>query len=388
MNPEAFDRGRLLARLRETREWDLAVIGGGATGLGVALDAAARGLSVVLLESEDFAKGTSSRATKLVHGGVRYLAQGDIGLVHEALHERTTLLANAPQVAQRLAFVVPAYRLYELPFYGAGLKAYDVLAGRRSLGPTEVLSARRTQELLPTVRRQGLVGGIKYWDGQFDDARLALLLARSAIERGAVVLNHVAVTGLMREGGKVRGLHARDAESGEGFTLRAGCVVNAAGVWVDAVRDMDREAGAPAKPAMVAPSQGVHLVVDRAFLPGTHALMASTPAIPEQRQPGVPLHPSATQPARTEARPDRPPRSMNAHTASAIAAAASSPTKPPRRGSIDFGARPAATSAATATPASPSPATSPDAARMPGSLRPSGSGPRPRSTSARTQPPT
>jgi glycerol-3-phosphate dehydrogenase len=273
VNPEAFDRGRLLARLREAREWDLAVIGGGATGLGVALDAAARGLSVVLLESEDFAKGTSSRATKLVHGGVRYLAQGDIGLVHEALHERSTLLANAPQVAQRLAFVVPAFKLYELPFYGAGLKAYDVLAGRRSLGPTELLSARRTQELLPTVRRQGLVGGIKYWDGQFDDARLALLLARTAIERGAVVLNHVAVTGLLREDGRVRGLQARDAESGEAFTLRAGCVVNAAGVWVDAVRDMDREAGAPPKPPMVAPSQGVHLVVDRAFLPGTHALM-------------------------------------------------------------------------------------------------------------------
>jgi glycerol-3-phosphate dehydrogenase len=193
--------------------------------------------------------------------------------VHEALHERTTLLANAPQVAQRLAFVVPAYKLFELPFYGAGLKAYDVLAGRRSLGPTEMLSARRTQQLLPTVRRQGLVGGIKYWDGQFDDARLALLLARTAIQRGAVVLNHIAVTDLLREGGRVRGLQARDAESGEAFTLRAGCVVNAAGVWVDAVRDMDREAGAPPKPAMVAPSQGVHLIVDRAFLPGTHALM-------------------------------------------------------------------------------------------------------------------
>ena len=153
MNPEAFERGRLLARLREARAWDLAVIGGGATGLGVALDAAARGLSVVLLESEDFAKGTSSRATKLVHGGVRYLAQGNIGLVHEALHERSTLLANAPQVAQRLGFVVPAYKLFELPFYGAGLKAYDVLAGRHGLGPTEMLSPARTQQLLPTVRR-------------------------------------------------------------------------------------------------------------------------------------------------------------------------------------------------------------------------------------------
>jgi glycerol-3-phosphate dehydrogenase len=257
---DLFERGRLLARLREPVEWDLAVIGGGASGLGVALDAAVRGFSVLLLESEDFAKGTSSRATKLVHGGVRYLAQGDIGLVHEALRERTTLLANAPQVAQRLAFVVPGYRLLDLPFYGAGLKMYDVLAGRQSLGPTEILSAGRTQELLPTVRRQGLVGGVKYWDGQFDDARLAVLLARTAIVRGAVVLNHVAVTGLLREDGKVRGLSARDAESGESFSLRARCVVNATGVWVDAVRDMDRDADAPPKPAMVAPSQGVHLI--------------------------------------------------------------------------------------------------------------------------------
>jgi glycerol-3-phosphate dehydrogenase len=273
MNQETFERGRLLARLREAREWDLAVIGGGATGLGVALDAVARGFSVVLLESDDFAKGTSSRATKLVHGGVRYMAQGDIGLVREALHERTTLLANAPHVAQRMAFVVPGYRLFDVPFYGAGLKMYDVLAGRQSLGPTEILSARRTQEVLPTVRAPGLVGGVKYWDGQFDDARLALLLARTAVDRGALALNHCAVTGLLREAGKVRGVQTRDAETGESFEVRARCVVNAAGVWVDAVRDMDREAQAPSRPAMVAPSQGVHLVVDRAFLPGTHALM-------------------------------------------------------------------------------------------------------------------
>ncbi len=273
MGAEPVLRERLLARLREPREWDLAIVGGGATGLGVALDAAARGFATVLVESEDFAKGTSSRATKLVHGGVRYMAQGDIALVREALHERSNLLANAPHVAQRLAFVVPGYRMLDVPFYGAGLKLYDVLAGRQSLGPTEWLSARRTRELLPTVRTQGLTGGVKYWDGQFDDARLALLLARTAGQRGALVLNHVAATGLIREQGKVRGLLARDAESGEGFQLRARCVVNAAGVWVDAVRDMDRDADAPHRAAMVAPSQGVHLVVDRAFLPGTHALM-------------------------------------------------------------------------------------------------------------------
>ncbi len=273
MSPEAFARSRLLAELRAARRWDLAVIGGGATGLGVALDAAARGLAVALVEAEDFAKGTSSRATKLVHGGVRYLAQGDIGLVHEALRERSTLLANAPQLAQRLGFVVPAYRLRDLPFYGAGLKAYDVLAGRHSLGDTEWLSAQRTLQLLPTVRRSGLVGGIRYWDGQFDDARLAVLLARTAIDRGAVAVNHCAATALLREQGQVCGVLARDAESGEQFSLRAGCVVNATGVWVDAVRDMDRDPGAPPRTPLVAPSQGVHLVVDRAFVPGSHALM-------------------------------------------------------------------------------------------------------------------
>ena len=273
MNPALFARERLLGELRVARTWDLVVIGGGATGLGVALDAAARGWSVALVEAGDFAKGTSSRATKLVHGGVRYLAQGDIGLVHEALRERSTLLANAPQVAQPLGFVVPAYRLRDLPFYAAGLKAYDVLAGRRGLGDTELLSPQRTQQLLPTVRRRGLVGGIRYWDGQFDDARLAVLLARTAIHRGAAVVNHCAATALLREDGKVHGVIARDGESGQTITLRAGCVVNAAGVWVDAVRDMDRDAGAPARSPMVAPSQGVHLVVDRAFLPGAHALM-------------------------------------------------------------------------------------------------------------------
>ena len=273
MSPALFARERLLEQLRAPRTWDLVVIGGGATGLGVALDAAARGLAVALVEADDFAKGTSSRATKLVHGGVRYLAQGDIGLVHEALRERSTLLANAPQVAQRLGFVVPAYRLRDLPFYGAGLKAYDVLAGRRGLGSTELLSAQRTVQLLPSVRRAGLVGGIRYWDGQFDDARLALLLARTAIDRGAVVVNHCAASALLREHGKVRGVVARDGESGEVFNLRASCVVNAAGVWVDAVRDMDCDPGAAPRAPMVAPSQGVHLVVDRAFLPGTHALM-------------------------------------------------------------------------------------------------------------------
>jgi glycerol-3-phosphate dehydrogenase len=274
---QLLPREDLLARLRAPREWDLAIIGGGSVGLGVALDAAVRGFSVVLVEAHDFAKGTSSRATKLAHGGVRYLAQGDIGLVREALHERGAMLANAPHVAQRLPFVMPAYQWWERGFYGLGLKAYDALAGRQGLGGTEWLSAQRTRALLPGVAPRGpqghLHGGVRYWDGQFDDARLALLLARTASERGALVVNHVRVNALVRESGQVRGLQAADAETGEPITLRARCVVNATGVWVDAVRDMDRDDGAPRRPRMVAPSQGVHLVVGSEFLPGPHALL-------------------------------------------------------------------------------------------------------------------
>ncbi len=198
MSPALLDRGALLARLGERREWDLAVVGGGATGLGVALDEAARGLAALLVESHDFAEGTSSRATKLVHGGVRYLAQGNVGLVREALHERAAVLANAPHVAQRLPFVMPAYRWWESAFYGTGLKAYDALAGRRGLGATEFLSSARVQELLPGVQRAGLHGGVRYWDGQFDDARLAVLLARTAAAKGALVVNHVEAVDLLR----------------------------------------------------------------------------------------------------------------------------------------------------------------------------------------------
>lgn len=269
----ATRREELLAKLAADGTWDLAVVGGGATGLGVALDAAARGLKVVLLESHDFAKGTSSRATKLVHGGVRYLAQGDIGLVREALRERTTLLNNAPHLAQPLPFVMPSYRLWETPFYGAGLKVYDALAGSAGLGATQFLSRSKTLDYLPTARPQGLKGGVKYWDGQFDDARLALALARTAASRGALLVNYCPVTALLHSGGKVAGVTCRDAETGREFTVRANCVVNATGVWVDELRRQDAQAGGRPVQPMVAPSQGVHMVVDREFLPGTHALM-------------------------------------------------------------------------------------------------------------------
>lgn len=266
-------REDLIARLAQPNHYDLAIIGGGATGLGVALDAAARGFSVVLVESHDFAKGTSSRATKLVHGGVRYLAQGNIALVREALHERTTLLHNAPHLAQPLPFVMPSYKLWETPFYGVGLKMYDALAGKAGLGATEFLGRDATLKLLPNAQPHGLKGGVKYWDGQFDDARLALALARTAATRGALLVNYCAATGLVHDGGKVTGLTCEDRETGRSFRIQARCVVNAAGVWVDEFRQKDGEAvGRPVKP-MVAPSQGVHLVVDREFLPGDHALM-------------------------------------------------------------------------------------------------------------------
>ncbi len=268
-----MQRAQLLEQLAQGRRYDLAVVGGGATGLGVALEAAARGLSVVLLESHDFASGTSSRATKLVHGGVRYLAQGRLSLVREALHERAHLLRNAPHLAGPLAFVMPAYQWWERPFYGLGLKVYDALAGAAGLGRTEFLDRQAVLAALPTLRGQGLRGGVRYWDGQFDDARLAVALARTAARQGALVVNHCAVTALVHREGRVAGLRCEDRETGRAFQVDAGCVVNATGVWVDALRQQDALAnGRPVKP-LVAPSQGVHLVVDADFLPGRQALI-------------------------------------------------------------------------------------------------------------------
>ena len=271
--PAPTRRKDLMDRLAAPHLYDVAVIGGGATGLGVALDAAARGFSVVLVESHDFAKGTSSRATKLVHGGVRYLAQGNISLVREALHERTTLLANAPHLAQPLPFVVPSYKLWEAPFYGVWLKLYDALAGKAGLGNTEFLNRSETLECLPTVQQKGLKGGVKYWDGQFDDARLALALARTAARQGALLVNYCAATGLIHDNGKLVGLHAQDQENGRSFELKARCVVNAAGVWVDQLRLQDGQAIGRDTQPMVAPSQGVHIVVDRSFMPTDHAML-------------------------------------------------------------------------------------------------------------------
>ncbi|HYJ17855.1 MAG TPA: glycerol-3-phosphate dehydrogenase/oxidase [Burkholderiales bacterium] len=264
-----MNRNALLARLARQPDWDVIVIGGGATGLGVALDAAARRYSVALVEANDFAKGTSSRTTKLVHGGVRYLAQGNLALVREGLRERANLLRNAPHLAQPLPFVMPAYRWWEKAYYGTGLVLYDVLAGRSGLGKTGFLTRDQTLQLSPTANPANLRGGVKYWDGQFDDARLAIGLARTANEHGACAVNYCKAVGLLRIAGQISGVVVEDTETSKRFEMRSRCVINATGVWVDHVRDMDGSGGAQ----MVAPSQGIHLVVDRSFLPGDHALL-------------------------------------------------------------------------------------------------------------------
>ena len=271
--PLRTDRAQLLASLAEDKTYDLAIIGGGATGLGLALDAASRGYSVVLLDATDFAKGTSSRSTKLVHGGVRYLAQGNVSLVYEALHERTTLLHNAAHLAQPLAFVLPCYKFWELPFYGAGLILYDALSGKRSLGRTRFWGAKDTLKHVPNLHTKGLKGSVKYWDGQFDDARLALALARTAAQRGALLVNYCNAVELTHSNGQITGLVAQDHDTQQTFQIEANCVVNAAGVWVDALREKDDTAAGSKSVAMVAPSQGVHLVVDREFLAGEHAII-------------------------------------------------------------------------------------------------------------------
>ena len=277
MSPLPTLRNELINRLAEVRQYDIAIVGGGATGLGVALDAAARGFSVVLVESHDFAKGTSSRATKLVHGGVRYLAQGNIALVREALHERTTLLNNAPHLAQPLAFIMPSYKWWETPFYGMGLMMYDALAGKAGLGKTKFLSRDETLALLPTAQPDGLKGGVKYWDGQFNDARLALALARTAATYGALLVNYCRAVDLFYENANVAGLVCEDTQTGKQYRINARCVVNAAGVWVDELRQKDgaatsSDARHPTQP-LVAPSQGVHIVVDREFLGADVGLM-------------------------------------------------------------------------------------------------------------------
>jgi glycerol-3-phosphate dehydrogenase len=265
-----MNRERLLSQLSaHTGPFDIAIIGGGATGLGAAVDAASRGHSVVLIEQSDFAKGTSSRSTKLVHGGVRYLKQGNVSLVLEALRERGLLVRNAPHLVHSLPFIIPSYHWWAGPFYGIGMKVYDTLAGQLGLQPSRILSRDEITDLLPTLETHGLEGGVIYHDGQFDDARLAIHLARTAVHHGAIVLNHTRATGLLKENGHIIGLQAECVESGRQFEIRARSVINATGVFVDTVRHMDDATADP----IVAPSQGVHLVLPRDFLPGDSAIM-------------------------------------------------------------------------------------------------------------------
>jgi glycerol-3-phosphate dehydrogenase len=276
---KSMRRESMLARIREQRDpWDIVVIGGGATGAGIAVDAASRGYSTLLLEREDFGKGTSSRSTKLVHGGVRYLEQGNISLVMEALKERGILLENAPHLVHDLPFIVPNYSWWETPFYGIGLKIYDLLAGKYGFGRSRILSLEETLERLPNIRRDGLRGGVVYHDGQFDDARLLIALIATAAERGATVLNYAPVVELTRGAdGFINGVVALDRESGWQFTAQAKVVINATGIFTDEVRRL----ADPAAAAMLAPSQGIHLVFDRSFLRGDTAIMV--PHTPDGR---------------------------------------------------------------------------------------------------------
>ncbi|CCK78464.1 glycerol-3-phosphate dehydrogenase/oxidase [Desulfobacula toluolica] len=249
--------------------WDVIVVGGGATGLGAAVDAASRGYRTLLLEQGDFAQGTSSRSTKLIHGGVRYLQQGNLALVLESLHERGLLLANAPHLVRHLAFVVPIYEWWEGPFYGIGLKLYDALAGKLGLGPSRRLSRKKTLEKIPTLEPDGLRGGVVYYDGQFDDARLAISLLRTLEDLGGNAVNYMPVTGFLKTGGLLCGAMTRDEETGRVFEISGRAVINAAGIFIDSVCRMDDSTARP----MMAPSQGVHIVLDKGFLPGSSAIM-------------------------------------------------------------------------------------------------------------------
>lgn len=263
-------REDMIARLELFRgEWDIVIIGGGATGIGAAIDAASRGYRTLLLEQADFGQGTSSRSTKLIHGGVRYLQQGNISFVLEALKERGILRQNAPHLVHNLPFIVPNYDWWEGPFYGIGLKLYDILAGKHGFGPSKMLSREETIQQIPTIETSGLRGGVIYYDGQFDDARLIINMAETAVEQGATVINYMKVTALTRANQMINGVIATDLETGITHQIKAKVVINATGVFSDTIRRMDD----PDAPTLIRPSQGIHIVLDQSFLPGNSAIM-------------------------------------------------------------------------------------------------------------------
>jgi glycerol-3-phosphate dehydrogenase len=267
-----MNRGALLNELykQSGKEWDIIVIGGGATGLGTALDAASRGYKTLLLEQSDFAKGTSSRSTKLVHGGVRYMAQGDLLLVIEALHERGLMLKNAPHLTSNQEFVVPVYTFRDAVIYTVGMKFYDILAGRLSTGKSYFINRENTINRLPLLKSEGLKGGVVYHDGQFDDARMTIALAKACIDRGGLVLNYFKVIGLLKnETGKINGVTVKNLTSGKDMNLYARLIINATGVFADDIIRMDNPGSKP----YIRPSQGVHIVLDKTFLNSNSAIM-------------------------------------------------------------------------------------------------------------------
>ena len=264
-----MNRTESTQQLTQTTHWDIIIIGGGATGLGCAVDAASRGYKTLLLEKYDFAKGTSSRATKLVHGGVRYLEQGNIRLVREALMERGRLLKNAPHVCHTLAFVVPFYKWWQKVYYGVGLSIYEWLSGKLSLGKTILLNRKGALKKLPDLASEKLSGAVLYFDGQFDDSRLAINLAQTAAEQGATVINYFGVTDFIKDGGKIKGVIAKDEITGNNFHIQGKVVINATGVFSDELLQLAE--GYQQK--TIAPSQGIHLVVDKNFFKGNAGLM-------------------------------------------------------------------------------------------------------------------
>jgi glycerol-3-phosphate dehydrogenase len=265
-----MNRKAVLKKIRKKeKEWDIVIIGGGSTGLGCAVDAASRGYKTLLLEQVDFSKGTSSRSTKLVHGGVRYLQQGDVSMVFEALQERGLMFKNAPHLVTNQSFIIPTYDFWGGPFYTVGLKVYDMMAGKLGLGPSKHLSLEETIEAIPTVEKEGLRGGVIYQDGQFDDSRMAISLAQTCVDYGGTVLNYCKVTALIKDGDLIAGVVAVDQETGEEFKIKTKVVINATGVFADEVIQMDE----PGKRDMITPSQGIHLVLDKDFLPNKYAIM-------------------------------------------------------------------------------------------------------------------
>ena len=264
-----MNRTTSLKEINKVDQWDIVIVGGGASGLGAAVDAAQRGYKTLLLEKNDFAKGTSSRSTKLVHGGVRYLQNGDISLVIEALKERGIMKRNAPHLVKEMSFVIPFYDWWNSPFYGLGLKVYDMMAGNMGLGPSTLLDKKETVELINNVKQEGLKGGVIYHDGQFDDSRMAITLGLTATDIGATLINYVEVTGLTKQDNLISGLEILDHESGDQFTIKTKVVINATGVFSDLIVKMDQPQAQP----MIRPSQGVHLVLERSFLDGPHAIM-------------------------------------------------------------------------------------------------------------------